>query len=247
MIVSFAAVAVTGDRQAKVMTQVQPMKMAAAEALYDTKASAGFSIFTIGTLQSHDEIFSIRIPGLLSFLATDSFTGTVEGINDIQAQYEQQFGPGNYKPNIPITYWTFRLMIGTGLLGAAIAAWVLWKIRRGRPVPGGRWYVRAAIVLPFLPLAGNSFGWIFTEMGRQPWIVFGQMFTTAGVSPSNGTAEVVISLVGFTLLYGALAVVELGLMLKVVRGGLPEVPPPADPSDPDSSGDSSGHELAFAY
>ena len=245
MIVAAVAVAITGDRQAKVMTDVQPMKMAAAEALYDTTPSAGFSIFTIGTLQSQDEVFSIRIPRLLSFLATDTFDGTVEGIDDIQAQYELEFGPGDYVPNIPVTFWSFRLMIGTGMLGAVIAAWMLWTMRKGRPVPGGKWYVRTAIVLPFLPLAGNSFGWIFTEMGRQPWIVFSQMFTTAGVSPSASAAEVVISLVGFTLLYGVLAVIDLGLMLKVIKGGLPDVTPP--PVDPDADGSDSERQLAFAY
>ena len=96
------------------MTSVQPMKMAAAEALYETSQPASFSLFTIGTLDGSKELFSIRVPNVLSFLATGDFNGKVEGINDLQASYEQLYGPGDYRPIIPVTYWTFRLMIGAG-------------------------------------------------------------------------------------------------------------------------------------
>ena len=82
--------------------------------------------------------------------------------------------------------------------------------------------VATAILLPFLPLAANSIGWIFTEMGRQPWIVWGLMTTPLGVSPSNPWYAVAITLVGFTLIYGVLAIVEVGLLLRQVRLGLPE-------------------------
>jgi cytochrome d ubiquinol oxidase subunit I len=109
--------------------------------------------------------------------------------------------------------------------------------RRGPP----RWLLRAAVALPLLPLAANSFGWIFTEMGRQPWIVFSQLQTSAGVSPTVSTAEVVTSLTVFTLLYGALAVVEVGLLLRSIRAGLPDVTPPEPVPATDEQ------PLAFAY
>ena len=109
LLVSGLLVAITGDIQGKIMTEQQPMKMAAAEALWETEQPASFSIFTIGTPDGTEDIFSIRIPYLLSFLATGTFDGKVEGINDLQAQEEAQFGPGDYTPNTPITYWTFRL------------------------------------------------------------------------------------------------------------------------------------------
>ena len=112
-------------------------------------------------------------------------------------------------------------MIGAGILAAIAALWFLWRLRKnGVPGRGG---VAIAILLPFLPLAANSFAWIFTEMGRQPWIVFGQQLTANGVSPSVGSWEVAITLVGFTLLYGALAVVEVGLLRKQIRAGLPPI------------------------
>jgi cytochrome d ubiquinol oxidase subunit I len=222
------------------MTEVQPMKMAAAEALYETSQPAPFSLFTIGTLDGSKPVYSLDVPYLLSFLATGSFDGKVEGINNLQAEYEQRFGPGSYKPVIPVTYWTFRLMIGFGVLAGLIGLWALWGSRGGR-TPKGRWLGWAALALPLLPLAANSMGWIFTEMGRQPWIVFSQMLTATGVSPTVGRGSVITSLVVYTALYGILAVVEVGLLLKYARAGVPEVQAP--PEKPEA-GD---RPLAFAY
>jgi len=219
LLVSGLLVAVTGDMQGKIMTDQQPMKMAAAEALWETEQPASFSIFTVGSLDGSKDVFSIRLPYLLSFLATGTFDGKVEGINNLQARFEQQFGPGDYTPNTPVTYWSFRLMIGLGILAALAAIWFLWGLRKGR-VPG-REVLLAAIVLPFLPLAANSFAWLFTEIGRQPWIVYGLMPTAIAFSPSVGTLEVLLTMVGFTVLYGGLAVVMMGLVLRRVRSGLP--------------------------
>ena len=219
LLVSGLLVAITGDIQGKIMTEQQPMKMAAAEALWETEQPASFSIFTVGSLDGSRDVFSIRLPYLLSFLATGTFDGKVEGINDLQARFEQQYGPGDYTPNTPVTYWTFRLMIGMGILAALAAAWFLWGLRKGR-VPG-REVLLVAIILPFLPLAANSFAWLFTEIGRQPWIVYGLMPTAIAFSPSVSTLEVLLTMVGFTVLYGGLAVVMMGLVLRRVRSGLP--------------------------
>ncbi|MBO4210867.1 cytochrome ubiquinol oxidase subunit I, partial [Micromonospora echinofusca] len=180
-LIATTGVLITGDIQGKIMTEVQPMKMAAAEGLYTTESPAAFSVLTIGSLDGSREIYALKIPYLLSFLGTGDPNGTVAGINDLQAQYATQYGPGNYAPIIPVTYWSFRFMIGLGLAAAAIALWVLWAGRKGR-TPTNRWLLRAGLILPLLPLAANSFGWIFTEMGRQPWIVFGEMLTRDGVS-----------------------------------------------------------------
>ena len=240
VLVATAALFVTGDIQGKIMTDVQPMKMAAAEALYETAQPAPFSLFTVGTLDGSEPVFQLEVPGVLSFLGTGSFDGEVQGINDLQAEYEQRFGPGNYKPIIPVTYWTFRLMIGFGVLAALAGLWALWASRGGR-TPKGRWLGWAGLALPLLPLAANSMGWIFTEMGRQPWIVFSQMLTANGVSPTVGARSVITSLIVYTVLYGILAVVEVGLLLKYARAGVPEVVAP--PERPES-GD---RPLAFAY
>jgi cytochrome d ubiquinol oxidase subunit I len=230
---------ITGDFQGKVMTEVQPMKMAAAEGLYDDAKPAPFSVLTVGTLDGSEEVFKLEVPKLLSFLGTGSFDGEVRGIDSLQAEYEQKYGPGEYAPNIPVTYWTFRLMITTGGLAMLAGVVMLWASRRGR-TPSSRWLLRTAIVLPLLPMVANSFGWIFTEMGRQPWVVFGLMPTSAGVSPSTSVAEVATSLAIFTLLYGVLAIIEVKLLLRYVQAGLPELEPAPDPDDVDAP-------LAFAY
>ena len=244
VVIAALALTISGDRQAKVMTEVQPMKMASAEALYATKDGASFSILSIGTPDGSAETFSIRIPKVLSFFATGNFDGKVEGINDLQTAYEAKYGPGDYSPNVAVTYWTFRFMIGIGMLGALIAVWAWWWIRKGKSFKGRiAWW--AAITVPFMGLLGNSFGWIFTEMGRQPWIVFGLMPTAAGVSPGVSAAEVWISMIGFTLVYGLLAVVEVKLLLKYIKAGLPEVPADREPNDDEPTDDE--RPMAFAY
>jgi len=238
VMIAGAGVAFTGDLQGKVMTEVQPMKMAAAEALYESEKPASFSVFTLGTLDGSREVFSVKIPYLLSFLGTGSLDGEVKGINPLQESYEKLYGPGSYKPNIPLTYWTFRLMIGVGMASVAVAAWLLWTTRRGR-APDRR-LVLLAVPLPLAPLVANCFGWIFTETGRQPWLVFGMLPTASGVSPGTTSTEVIISLAGFTLLYGVLAVVEVKLLLRTIRGGLPST----EPAEPDDDAD---RPLSFAY
>ncbi len=250
-LVAGLGVAVTGDLQGKVMTEVQPMKMAAAEALWDTEQPADFSLFTIGSLDGSEELFSVKIPHLLSFLATGTWDGEVEGINQLREQYQEEYGqdpgaayysPGDYTPVLPVTYWAFRLMIGLGVLAAAFAAMLLWATRKGRS-PTARWWLWVAVALPLLPVAANSFGWIFTEMGRQPWTVFGLMTTANAVSPGVSVAEGAISVVTLTLVYLALAVVEVRLMLTYIAKGAEE----EQAFESADGGDGSDRPMAHAY
>ena len=252
-LVAGLGVAVSGDVQGKIMTDVQPMKMAAAEALYDTEDScAPFSLFTIGTPDGTQEKFAITVPCVLSFLGTGHFDGRVEGINDLRAQYEETYGqdpgatyysPDGYTPIIPVTYWSFRFMIGFGALAGAGALLVLWLTRKGRS-PTGRWFTWLAIGLPVAAVLGSSLGWIFTEMGRQPWVVFGLMTTRNGVSPGVGVAEAWISIASLTVLYAVLAVVEIGLLARFIRRG---ADPFEEPPEPSLGGDDEDRPLAFAY
>ena len=213
-----AATALTGDRLGKVITQVQPMKMAAAEALYTTTSGAPFSVFTIGKpLPS----FSIDLPGLLSILAKGSPGATVQGIDDLQAQYAAQYGPGSYVPMIPVAFWSFRLMIGAGMLAALVAAYFLWRTRKNRDAPA--WLLRWLPLIPVLPAAGNTIGWIFTETARQPWIAFGISKVADGISPGLTSTEVALSLAGFTLVYGIVAVVWFRLVRHLSRQPLTPV------------------------
>jgi cytochrome d ubiquinol oxidase subunit I len=237
-VVAIVGLFVTGDIDGKIMTEQQPMKMAAAEALYHTERPASFSIFTIGSLNGGKEVFSIRLPHLLSFLATGSFNGRVEGIDNVQAAEVARYGAGSYKPVIPVTYWSFRFMIGFGVLAVLVTLLGLWWTRRGR-LPEHRWYWWVCCWSVGLPILAGSFGWIFTEMGRQPWVVYGVLRTRHGVSPSVPAGSVLASLIVFTLLYGVLAVVEVGLMLRYTKAGPPQVAPPSDDADTPT--------LSFAY
>src|SRR5699024_3908422 len=240
-----AAVALTGDILGKVITKVQPMKMAAAEALYETETGAPFSLFAVGSLDGSERYLSLDVPYLLSILGTGDPNGVIHGIADLQAEHEQLYGAGDYVPWIPVAYWTFRLMIGTGVLATVAAAALLW-LSRAKRVPGtgtntslrtraersgGRLLLLALPVLPVLPVAANTFGWIFTETARQPWLAFGLFRTEDGVSPGLTEAEVLASLLGFGVLYGLLAVIWTRLMLHLARQELspdPDAPVPDD-------------------
>ncbi len=234
-LVSGAAVALTGDLLGKVMTAVQPMKMAAAEALYATQAGAPFSLFAVGAPGSKEPAFSVDVPWLLSFLATGDPTATVQGLDDLQAQYVAQFGPGDYMPVVPVAYWSFRLMIGFGVLAAALGAWVVWRTRRGRDLDATHrldgLLLRGLWVVPLLPALAGTVGWLFTETARQPWLVFGLFRTADGVSPGLTPAEIVASLAGFALVYGALAVVWVRLVLRIARSDLAQAPVPDEDLD----------------
>lgn len=222
-------VGLTGHSQAQHMVQTQPMKMAAAEALWDTANPAPMSLFTIGDMTARKDIFSIRIPALLSILSCNRPDCTVQGINDLQAQYEAQFGPGNYVPFVVMIYWTFRAMVGAGTLMVALALYALYRVLRNR-VTTPRWFLRVlplAIVLPYL---ANSSGWLMTEMGRQPWIVFGLMKTTDAVSLVVAGGTVLASVLIFTLLYGALMVADVYLLAKYARADTAEVAADVVPS-----------------
>jgi cytochrome d ubiquinol oxidase subunit I len=246
-LVAGAATALTGDLQAKIMTQQQPMKMAAAEAIYNTQSSASFSIFTIGTLDGREEVFSIRIPDLLSYLAKGNFTAEVEGVNDVQRDSEARFGPGDYRPVIPVTYWGFRLMIGLGAVTSALALLGLWLTRRGR-LPTWKPFWWALVLTIPLPLLGNAFGWLFTEMGRQPWVVYGLLFTRDSVSPNVPSWQVGLSLGVFTILYLVLALIEVRLLLRYANAGPEE--PPKDEGEGGGDGpeaEDAERSLAFAY
>jgi cytochrome d ubiquinol oxidase subunit I len=238
IIVSFLLVAASGDFSARVMTQQQPMKMAAAEGLYDSKANAPFSLFTLGSLDGSHAVFQVGIPSLLSLMSTGKTAGVVEGVNDLEKQYDTKYGNDSYTPVIWLAYWSFRLMIGFGALALLLAGFILWRMRKGG-LPTSKWFNRAAITMPFLPLIGISFGWIFTESARQPWVVFGLMKTKDGVSTVVSTGEVAFTMIAFTLLYGVLAVIEFGLMLKTIKQG----PQPAV----EGSNANDGQQLTMAY
>ena len=225
-LIASVAVAFVGHEQAQHLTEVQPMKIAAAEALWETDEGAALSLFAIGDVDDRRNIVDIGLPRGLSLLATNTLDGEVRGMNELQAEYEELYGPGSYIPMVGVTYWTFRIMVGSGMAMIALALFGLVSSLRGRidrtDARFNRLWLKLlpwAIALPFL---ANTSGWLLTEMGRQPWVVYGQMLTVDGVSQAVGTGSVWITLLGFTLIYGLLMVVTLGLIVRKVRQGPPE-------------------------
>ena len=211
-------VALVGHTQAQHMVQVQPMKMAAAEALWNKQNPASLSLFTFGNEPERRDVFAIRIPNALSILAYNSLTGQVRGINDIEDEYQARYGPGNYAPPIALTYWSFRLMIGSGLLMVALALIGLYLSLKNR-IEGTAWYLKVMPFALFLPYIANTTGWLMTELGRQPWIVFGLMKTDVAVSPRVTAGMVLVSVALFTLVYGALMAADIYLLNKYAKGG----------------------------
>jgi cytochrome d ubiquinol oxidase subunit I len=287
-IIGFGGVAITGDAQAKLMFDQQPLKMAAAEAACHD--GTGFSILAVGPLGGQDcelVINIIEVPGLLSFLAHGDFDTEIKGVNTLIPEYEEAYGTNlpdnplygeragdtiNYLPIMEVTYWGFRLMIGFGILAAGAAVLALWFTRKGT-VPASKPLMWTAVASIFAPFAANIAGWVFTEMGRQPFVVVPNpnisgtdgvfMFTAAAVSPGVSGEEVIFSLVSLGLVYLALLVVEVVLLVRYVRAGvaagMPAIGTPDDrsrddrgpddpgPDGPGGSDNTTDDVLAFAY
>ncbi len=214
-------VGLVGHSQAQHMVQAQPMKMAAAEALWNTEQPASLSLFTIGDMVNRRDVFAIRLPAVLSILSCNQTSCAVQGINDLQAAYEKQYGPGNYMPFVVLIYWSFRAMVGAGVLMVVLAAWALYRAMRDRIMAPSA-LLRILPLALFLPYIANTAGWIMTEMGRQPWIVFGVLKTEDAVSPNVAGGMVLATAILFTLLYGVLMAVDVYLLAKYAK---------ADPAD----------------
>ncbi len=210
-----------GHVQMQHMEKIQPMKVAAAEALWDTEGPAGLSLFAVPDYESKKNSVDIRIPYLLSFLAFDSFTHPVPGINQLQKEYEAKYGPGDYVPAVMTTYWTFRIMVGVGFLMLIMALVMVIRSRK-ETITINRFTYKLFLLGIFLPVIGTSTGWIMTEVGRQPWVVYGLLKTANGVSPTAAVSagEVAFSLIVFALLYGALMVADIFLLKKYARLGV---------------------------
>ncbi|GAA0431843.1 cytochrome ubiquinol oxidase subunit I [Acrocarpospora corrugata] len=220
-------VAGTGDLSGQLLHEQQPMKLAAAEGLRHDTAGAPFS-----------PLPGVEIPHLLSLLAAHDPNAVVQGVDDIQRRFEAQFGPGDYMPNLPVVFWSFRVMVMLGSAAIGLSVLGLWltrgRGRRARNVP--TWFAKACLLALPLPVLAMIAGWLLSEIGRQPWTVAGELLTAASVSPGVTVTEIAISLAVFTGLYGLLALAEAGLILRHVKAG-PEAPAqdPRNPRDPDET------------
>ncbi|MDR2929531.1 MAG: cytochrome ubiquinol oxidase subunit I [Propionibacteriaceae bacterium] len=257
LIVAGVCTVITGDLMGKQLVTTQPTKMAAAENIQENfpEGQAPFQVLPGVNL----------FPGLLNWLYG---TDTIQSLPDLDKQFQsegfqqfdraagqpiagnalqQQFADQLDKikadvdplPDTTVSFWMFRLMIGVGMLAVLGGIYFLIAIRKDHIPSAGAWMTCLAVVMPLLPLLANSFGWIFTEMGRQPWIVNGVLPTLQGLSPSVGVGPVWFSMIVYTLVYAVLAVIEVRLLLKYIKIGLA---PKVDVSIKDEA-----EPLSFAY
>ncbi len=206
----------SGHMQAQYIGKNVPMKMAAMEALWETENPAPFAVVADINTADRKNNSEILIPNMLSMLIYNSPEGEVKGINELEAQYDNQYGWDNYTPNVMLMFWSFRIMIacGVAMIGMMFLTGVLlykdW-------LTNARWFLSLLVLILPLPFIANSFGWIITEAGRQPWMVVGLQKVSDAVSRNISVEEVWITLIGFTVIYAILAVAALSVAVKFAR------------------------------
>ncbi|WP_369899562.1 cytochrome ubiquinol oxidase subunit I [Bacillus manliponensis] len=216
--ISTALVLFFGHAQAQHLIQSQPMKMAAAEALWNTSEDpAPFTVVANIDPETKSNSFEIQIPYLLSVLSYDKFSGQVEGMNQLQAEYEAKYGPGDYIPPVRTMFWSFRAMVMSGTFMLILGAYG-WFLSRKNRLTEKPLYLKLMVYAIALPFIGNTVGWIMTEMGRQPWVVFGVMKTEDAVSPNVTFGEVLFSLISFSSLYLILGGICVYLFVRIIKG-----------------------------
>ena len=212
-----------GNKLGEIEAHYQPMKIAAAEAQWNSCKPCSFSAAQFGGFRSNKEnpTVVVPIPHLLSVLGTGTWNGPVTGLNQLQKQYQKRYGPGNYIPNVAIQYWSMRTMAYLGSLVLLLALWGGWLLLRGT-LARSRIFLWLSIWAVLTPFVMNTAGWLLTESGRQPWIVQGLQKTISANSPSVTATDIWISLIALAVVYIILAAVDLGLMLRYSRRGLAE-------------------------
>lgn len=217
-LVSLVLVIGIGDLQGKELVKNQPMKMAAAEALWESEDKAALSLFAVIDEEGRSNSVNIAVPGALSFLSYGNFTQRVEGINEVEKQMISEFGPGDYIPPVAISFWSFRVMVYAGgamLLVALLAIYFMWR----RKLTEKKWLLKLLLYILPLPYLANTGGWMLTEIGRQPWIVYKVLNVKDAVSPAVNSTSLLISIIGFVVIYGLLAACDVYLILQQVKRG----------------------------
>jgi len=207
-------VGVFGHFQGQFLVEHQPLKMAAAEALWESEQPASFSIIAMIDEQNQSNTLDLKIPGMLSFLSYNNFTQEVKGIKELQAEAEAQYGPGNYIPPVTLNYWSFRIMVGSGSLMIVLAFLAVFWSSKKREVVTKPVLLKALMPAAVLPYLAVTTGWIMAETGRWPWIVFGLQKIEDAISPNVPAWNVAFSLIVFSVLYSVLTVIAFKLFIK---------------------------------
>jgi cytochrome d ubiquinol oxidase subunit I len=208
-----------GDWSGRVMFRLQPAKLAAVESHWETNTRGGapFAVVAFPDMEKERNRFEITIPHGLSLLVTQSLEGKVQGLKEF---------PREDRPNAAVLFWTFRAMVAIGFIFFLVMLWaaVLWK--RGK-LFGNRPFLRALLAIQPLGFLATELGWITTEMGRQPWLVYNLMRTAEGISPIPA-GNVIWSLTLFLIVYPVIGASYFYYVLKILRGG-PDLSSPIPP------------------
>jgi cytochrome d ubiquinol oxidase subunit I len=208
--VASVIVGVSGDFHAVEIAKVQPEKFAAMESVWETKSNAGMSLLLMpNPFGEGNLVETATIPGMLSLLAFHDTNGVVKGLNDV---------PKELRPMVLPVFLSFRGMaaIGTFMILASLAG--IFLSRRDRFEDNKLFLTIMLFAIP-LPYIAQQMGWIVAELGRQPWIVYGVLKTSEGVSKSVTSTQVLLSLIGFTVLYGVLGAIDIYLLAKYAKKG----------------------------
>jgi cytochrome d ubiquinol oxidase subunit I len=209
-------VAAIGDQSGVQVAEHQPAKLAAMESFWETRTNAPFTVFLWPDAANERNAFELlAIPGGLSLMSFHAAGAEVRGLKD--------FPPEERPPVLPV-FLGFRIMVALGFLFIILTFLGWWKARRGR-LESSRTYLKIILYGIPLPYIAVQSGWAVTEIGRQPWIVYNVMKTSEGVSGSLQPGHVIASLIGFTLIYGLLAAVDIYLLVKYSRTNPDETPP----------------------
>ncbi len=200
----------TGDQQGKLVGRHQPVTLAAMEGHFETATGAPIAILGQPDVEKQRLDNPFLIPGALSFITHKRWEAEVKGLND--------FPRDQWPDNIPLLYYSFHIMVGLGTIFIAIMALSFLQLRRGKLLESKPllWILMLAMPLPYV---ANTAGWMTAELGRQPWLIYGLMRTSAGVSPHVSSGSAMFTLLGFLGIYTLLLMLGLFMIWREIEHG----------------------------
>jgi len=200
----------TGDRNGSDVASYQPVKLAAMEGLFESTKGAPLAVIGMPDAKKRELLDPIFVPDLLSFLAYGNARANVNGLSAYAVELW---------PPVELTYYAYHVMVGLGTIFSAVTLLGIVFLRWGARLYRTRWLLWLLLLLMPMPYIANEAGWTVTEVGRQPWIVYGLMRTAAGASPTVSGAETLFTLIGFAGMYFLLGTLFLYLTLRAIGTG----------------------------
>jgi cytochrome d ubiquinol oxidase subunit I len=209
-LISSLLVFLTGDHHGVEVAKNQPSKFAAMEVIWETQKAVPYNLIVVPDIQNEkNSVEALGIPKMMSLMAFRDSNAEIKGLKAF---------PKELRPPIMPTFLSFKAMAALGMLFMLLAA-IAWLISFRNRLESMPFFLKLMIYMIPLPYIACQAGWIVAEMGRQPWIVYGLLKTSDAVSKSVSVEQVIVSLAGFTILYGFLAVVDIYLLFKYARQG----------------------------